>query len=514
MAKIFIAQLNYNSEDVRGNLEKILAGYEEASGSGADIMLLSRYAISGYLGKAPPFLREFTELCYGHLQSLASHTLNRRTCIVVGSIEKKDNQLHEAVFLLSGGAIQTLMCVPRHMCDTTGSCVAFSTNGLKCVLLFGDGPSVQENARASMLSSADLIILMGQSTRGWPDALPYCTELSKKFGVQVAYINLLGGYENQVFPGGSLICSGTKAHLCTLWSEETKVFSPDTIPHSITAPPASEEQDYQNLMLALRDYTHKNRFTGAILGMSGGIDSALVATIAADALGPEHTHTFMLPMRYTVDSSVEDAAKCAANLGINHAVVPVEDVFCASLESLHTLFKNSHPDITEENIQSRIRGMFLMAVSNRTGLLLLATGNKSELLTGYMTLYGDTCGGFAPIKSVYKTRVYELVKWRNSNVPQGSLCKKVGVVPEEIIHKPPSAELKPGQKDQDILPEYPVLDRALYALVDMEQTREEATRSGLSRDVVELVATLVQGSSFKLQQVPCGPIIGSSTPPA
>ncbi len=504
MSDVFIAQLNYNARDMRGNFEKILAGYEKAVSSGARIMLLSRCAISGYLDKAPLPFGEFTALYRKYLENLASHTLNKQTCIVVGGVERRDAQLCEVIYLLSGGTIRTLMHVPKRLRDAF---VMFSVSGLTAALLLEESPDVGHGGASIPSNGLDLLILMGKSTHGWPNALSSCVRLSGKCGATLAYVNLLGGYEHRVFPGGSLLCNNDKAHLCALWSEDQSIMNPCATLDSVGEPPTSEEQDYQNLMLALRDYTHKNGFASVVLGMSGGIDSALVATIATDALGPQCVHTFMLPTRYTTPSSVEDAAKCALNLGTSHTVMSIEEIYRTTLGALSTLPANSLSGVAEENMQSRIRGMSLMAASNKMGWLLLATGNKSELLTGYTTLYGDMCGGFAPIKDVYKTRVYELAKWRNNKIPRGSLCQKTNVIPEEIIRKAPSAELRPDQKDQDTLPEYSVLDRVLHALVDLGQTQEEIVRSGFSGELVETVMNLVQKSSFKLQQAPCGPII-------
>ncbi|WP_249549055.1 NAD(+) synthase [Anaplasma phagocytophilum] len=264
---------------------------------------------------------------------------------------------------------------------------------------------------------------------------------------------------------------------------------------------------YQMLMLALRDYVKKSGFSGVLLGLSGGIDSALVAAIASDALGAEHVHTFMLTTRHTSQSSVDDAQRCAGLLGTHYKVVSIEGAFCTCIESLKTYIDTPTPNNALENMQSRIRGMFLMAISNATSLLLLATGNKSELLTGYMTLYGDTCGGYAPIKNIYKTDVYDLVKWRNSNIPTNSRCEKIHIIPNTIITKAPSAELKPNQTDQDTLPEYNKLDGILSLLVDRCATREDIVLSGYTEEEVDLVMDLVKKSAFKLDQIVPGPDI-------
>ncbi|KAF2281788.1 hypothetical protein GH714_042612 [Hevea brasiliensis] len=238
--------------------------------------------------RAPVLLGEFVALCRKYIEDLALHTLHKETCIIIGSVEQKDAQPCEVIYLLSNGTVQTLMHIPKYLCDTQ-SCTTFRVNGLEAALL------IEGNSEDVTISSGvDLLILMGQSIHGWPDVLSYCMKLSGKFGAQLAYVNLLGGYESQVFPGGSLVCDDAKVCLCALWSEEQNVMHPHVARNDIGEPPISEERDYQNLMLALRDYTHKNGFAGVTLGMSGGIDSALVAAIAADALGPQYVHTFML----------------------------------------------------------------------------------------------------------------------------------------------------------------------------------------------------------------------------
>ncbi|MGN7678970.1 MAG: NAD(+) synthase [Anaplasma sp.] len=518
MTKIFIGQFNHNPQNVQGNFEKILTGYIAASDCGASVALFSRYAVSGYIEAITPSSRELADLYRKCIDDLALYTLNRKTCAIISSIEEKDGKLlDEVVYLLSNGVSQKLMSVPTYMQDPQGH-VVFHINDLSVALLLEPSSTAAlEELLSNIHENVDLLVLMGKSTYGWPRVLHACRTLANKSCGGLAYVNLLGGYGGKVFAGGSMVCSSKGVHLCPLWEEKTESvecsgsanFNNANITASI---PISAELDYGTLVLALRDYVHKSGFVGVTMGMSGGIDSALVATIAADALGPQNVHTFMLSTRYTPDSSINHAAKCAANLGVHHTAISIESVLTPSFEILNSLLQDSKPkleDATEENIQSRIRGIFLMAVSNRMGVLPLSTGNKSELLTGYVTLYGDTCGGFAPIKDVYKTRVYELVRWRNSHIPAHSLCKKTAIIPEEIVRKPPSAELKHNQRDEDALPEYSVLDRILHLLVDSAMRQEEIIRLGFDADVVELVVGLVKKSSFKLQQVPPGPCVPS-----
>jgi NAD+ synthase len=268
-----------------------------------------------------------------------------------------------------------------------------------------------------------------------------------------------------------------------------------------------EEAPWQAMLRGLRDYVRKNGFSKVVLGLSGGIDSAIVAAIAADALGPENVHCVMLPYRYTSADSLRDARDCAERLGVRYDVVPIGAPVDEALRELQPMFGNAPPDLTEENIQSRMRGLVLMAVSNKSGAMLLTTGNKSEMAVGYATIYGDMNGGFNPIKDLFKMEVYALAAWRNAHVPQGSLCPHGEVIPQAIIDRAPSAELRPDQTDQDSLPPYPVLDEVLGGLIEDELSIAEIVAKGQGRfdhALVKRIERLVLLAEYKRRQAAPG----------
>jgi NAD+ synthase len=271
------------------------------------------------------------------------------------------------------------------------------------------------------------------------------------------------------------------------------------------APELSDiESIYQAMMLGLRDYVNKTGFPSVVIGLSGGVDSALTAAVAADALGPGRVHTLMMPSPYTSAHSLEDARACAEAIGIKYDIVSIEPAMEAFRKMTLPLFGNRKEDVTEENIQSRARGVTLMAVSNKLGGMVVTTGNKSEMAVGYATLYGDMCGGFNVLKDVYKTTVFELCKWRNRHVPDGAMGPKGRVIPERIIAKPPSAELRADQKDEDSLPPYPVLDAILKGLIERDLAAEDLAREGHDLATVNRVWRLLEGAEYKRRQAPPG----------
>jgi NAD+ synthase len=268
-----------------------------------------------------------------------------------------------------------------------------------------------------------------------------------------------------------------------------------------------EEAPWQAMLRGLRDYVRKNGFRQVVLGLSGGIDSAVVAAIAADALGPDNVHTVMLPYRYTSEDSLKDAKDCADRLGVRYDIIPIGKPVDEALNQLQPVFGNVPPDLTEENIQSRMRGLVLMAVSNKTGAMLLTTGNKSEMAVGYATIYGDMNGGYNPIKDLFKMEVYKLAAWRNAHVPDGSLCPHGDVIPQNIIDKAPSAELRPDQKDEDSLPPYPILDEVLTGLIEDELSVAAIVDRGqgrFDRALVKRVERLVLLAEYKRRQAAPG----------
>ena len=268
-----------------------------------------------------------------------------------------------------------------------------------------------------------------------------------------------------------------------------------------------QEKKYNFALSSLHSFLQNSSFDKVVIGLSGGIDSAFTATLAADAVGPANVFTFMLPSCYTHSSSVKDAQLVASNLGIKHDSIAINKIVESFSCALNKLFINTKTCTTEENIQARTRAVILMAVANKFNRILLATGNRSEIMTGYCTLYGDTCGGYAPISCFFKTEVYELAKWRNSNIPATSLNKKHNPIPTNVIKKDPSAELKPNQKDSDFLPRYEVLDKVLQLILDNKCSLDSVIQSGFSPEVVKKVHNLVKNSAHKRTQLPHGPCL-------
>jgi NAD+ synthase len=332
-------------------------------------------------------------------------------------------------------------------------------------------------------------------------------------GLPLVYVNQVGGQDELVFDGGSFVLNadrrkvvqmpGFKAALTvTDWTRGPQGWS--CAAQDLAPAHGRLEAIYQAMMLGLRDYVNKNRFPGVVLGLSGGIDSALTAAVAVDALGADRVRCVMMPSRYTGAESLGDAAECAKLMGVAYESIAIEPAVQAFSAMLAPAFTGRAPDITEENLQSRVRGITLMALSNKFGHMVLTTGNKSEMSTGYATLYGDMCGGYSVLKDVYKTMVFDLSRWRNAHRPDGGLGPVGPVMPENVIVKPPTAELKPDQKDQDTLPPYDQLDAILEALVEGEQSVAEIVATGQPEAVVKRVQHMLYVAEYKRRQAPPG----------
>jgi NAD+ synthase len=332
-------------------------------------------------------------------------------------------------------------------------------------------------------------------------------------GLPFAYLNQVGGQDEVVYDGGSFVLGADRQLKAKLASFREEVATVEfrrqgggweCLPGPIAPELAEPDSIYQAMMLGLRDYVNKTGFPSVVIGLSGGVDSALTAAVAADALGPERVHTLMLPSPYTSSHSLEDAKACAEAIGVRYDIVGIEPAMEAFRKMLLPLFGNAPADVTEENIQSRARGLTLMAVSNKLGGMLVTTGNKSEMAVGYATLYGDMCGGYNVLKDVYKTTVFELCHWRNAHLPEGARGRPGKVIPERIISKPPSAELKPDQKDEDSLPPYPVLDAILKDLIEGDLSAEEIAARGHDLETVKRVWRLLERAEYKRRHAPPG----------
>jgi NAD+ synthase len=332
-------------------------------------------------------------------------------------------------------------------------------------------------------------------------------------GVPLAYVNQVGGQDELVFDGGSFVMSadGTLAGLLPFWQECQRLTRWTRAGSAFRCEGQASWVDeprlqaiYHAMTLGLRDYVEKNRFSAVVLGLSGGIDSALTAAVAVDALGPARVRGVRLPSRFTSRSSMEDAAASAHALGIHLDTLPIQRSVEALEATLQPLFAGRERDVTEENLQARVRGVLLMALSNKFGELLVTTGNKSEMSVGYATLYGDMCGGYSVLKDVYKTDVYRLAGWRNMNVPQGACGPGGVVIPESSIVKAPTAELRPNQTDQDSLPPYDVLDGILKSLIEEEVSVAEIVARGFAPETVSRVQRMVYAAEYKRRQAPPG----------
>ena len=384
----------------------------------------------------------------------------------------------------------------------------FEVNGFRVALSVCEDIWHEKAIKQAHESKANLILNINAS----PFHLEKINERKKlisnqasKYSLPIVYANQIGGQDELVFDGTSMVMDDTGIQVMELTKFDrdqkvVKFISEDGLNLKATnyedIPLEDDIADvYQALVLGAKDYVLKNNFPGVLIGSSGGIDSALTAAIAADALGAEKVRTFMMPFKYTSDMSVEDAQELADNLGINHSVIPIGDIYASFYKELSHEFKGQDPDITEENLQSRCRGVLLMALSNKSGRLVLTTGNKSETAVGYSTLYGDTAGGFGVLKDVPKILVYKLSRYRNS------LSE---AIPQRIIERPPSAELAPDQQDSDSLPDYDVLDKIIELYVEQDKSKTEIVLEGFEESVVKRVIRLIDISEYKRRQAPLG----------
>ena len=513
---IALAQLNLFVGDVTGNTEKFL-GYATRARDElqADLVVFPELAICGYPPEDLLFHAGLLRRVDEALDEIRSSV--RGIAILVGFPEYSNDKIYNACAVFQDGDIlaryrkqllPNYRVVDEERYFTAGKEAAvFSLNGVRiglniCEDVWQPGP-----AAAAKAAGAEFIIAINGS--------PYELETQSKrehvvrqrvqeTRLPVVYLNMVGGQDELVFDGGSFVmdADGEIAFRAKPFKEGLHRILMNASASGVVPEPgdvepqlSAEQSVYEALVTGTRDYVEKNGFPGVILGLSGGVDSALILVIACDAIGAERVSSVMMPFRYTSTMSQEDAAAQAAGLGVKYSVIPIEPMYEATVKQLAKVFESGKEDATEENIQARCRGMLLMAISNKTGLMLLTTGNKSEMAVGYATLYGDMAGGFAPIKDCSKSLVYRLARYRN---------KVSQVIPERVITRPPSAELKANQKDSDSLPEYDVLDPILEAFIEKDLSVAEITERGFDRDVVVRVLELVKRSEYKRRQAPPG----------
>ncbi|MGH8460222.1 MAG: NAD+ synthase [Stenotrophobium sp.] len=528
---IAAAQINLWVGDVEGNVGKIVAAARKARDElRADLLVCPELALIGYPPDDLLLRTAMPRLIEGGVQRLLGEV--QGITLVVGLPEYTGDGIYNAAYVIRDGAVilrYRKQILPnygvfdekRHFLRGRETGI-FDLKGVRlglcvCEDVWGAAP-----ARAARDAGAQLLININASpfNLGKPaERVRVLDQRVAETGLPVLYVNCVGGQDDVIFDGGSLALNadGEVGFRAPMFEEGIFPASFDGARFSGArhVVESDEAAVYKGLVQAVRDYVNRNGFPGALIGMSGGIDSALVAAIAVDALGPDRVWGVSMPSRYTVDMSNDDARIQAEHMGIKYSRLAIEPAVQAFTTTLASEFAGRVTDITEENLQSRSRGMLLMALSNKFGHVVLATGNKSEMAVGYATLYGDMCGGFAPIKDVYKTLVYRLCRYRNSteaapalreaNLRRGGL--QGPIIPERVITRPPSAELRPDQKDSDSLPPYEVLDPILEAYVEAQLSIPEIIKLGFAAADVQRVAALVRRSEYKRRQSAPGPKI-------
>jgi len=522
---IALAQINPTVGAVAANVDRLRRARAEARAKGADLVIASELAVSGYPPEDLILKSAFLDRVEAAVRELAAETADGGPAILVGTPWRSGGRTHNAAVLLDGGKIVAARFkydLPNYGPFDEKRVFAAGPlpdpmpfRGARLGVMICEDMWTPAPAKALAEKGAELLIVLNGSpfeTDKLERRLELARERTRETSLPLIYVNQICGQDELVFDGGSFVVGANgerpiqaptfeEALIVTRWKREEDGHAPWICAEgTVTEPAGGVEAIYRALMLGLRDYATKNRFPGVILGMSGGIDSALSAAVAVDALGAERVHAVMMPSPYTSRDSLEDAAEACDLLGCRYDSVPIVPAMEAFAKMLAPAFAGRDPDITEENIQARSRGLTLMALSNKFGAMVLSTGNKSELSVGYATLYGDMCGGYSVLKDVYKTAVYDLCRWRNENRPSGARGPAGRVVPERIITKAPTAELRPNQTDQDSLPPYDTLDDILACLVEGDMGVAEITARGHDAATVEKVWRMLHIAEYKRRQ--------------
>ncbi|MFE0014488.1 NAD+ synthase [Mesorhizobium sp. NPDC059054] len=526
--RIAIAQLNPTVGDIAGNLAKAREARADAARQGADLVLFTELFISGYPPEDLVLKPAFLEACERAANELVKDTTDGGPAVIIGTPLKRKSGTHNSILFADGGKVLG----ERYKIDLPN----YGEFDEKRVFQAGPeiaGPVNFRGVRVGVpicediwgeLGVCETLAESGAEILLVPNGSPYYRAKMDvrhqvvikqviETGLPMIYANQLGGQDELVFDGASFAINADKSLAfqmsqfeetlaVTEWKRTADGWLCTEGPMSKI--PEREEADYRACMLGLRDYVNKNGFKNVVLGLSGGIDSAICAALAVDALGEERLRAVMMPYRYTSKDSLKDAEDCARALGCRYDIVPIFEPVDGFSHALTQLFEGTKEGITEENLQSRARGTILMAISNKFGSMVVTTGNKSEMSVGYATLYGDMNGGFNPIKDLYKMQVYALSRWRNAHVPPSALGPSGEVIPSNIIDKAPSAELRPNQTDQDSLPPYPVLDDILECLVENEMGVDDIAKRGHDRAIVERIEHLLYIAEYKRRQAAPG----------
>jgi NAD+ synthase len=501
--RIALAQLNPTVGALAANLELGLKALKDAEAAGADILLFSELFLTGYFPEDLLFKRRFIADAMAAAEGLAKATQGTKVSVLLPTVWLDGRELYNAVLLCEEGEIVARRYKRELPNDDVFYEKRYFTIGPLAEPMTIKGVSIgvpicediwHPEVCAHLVDHGARILLCPNGSPYWRNKDATRKKLVKdrvrEDNVPMLYLNQVGGQDELVYDGASFAIEPGDKLVLQGKSFESELMVSDwqrtdngwrCVTPEVTGLTSVDETPWRACVLGLRDYVRKNGFSHVVLGLSGGIDSAVVAAMAVDALGADKVHCLMLPYRWTSEDSLVDAKDCAARLGVRYDVVPIGAPVDAALAELQPVFGNRALDVTEENIQSRMRGVYLMAVSNKLGSLLLTTGNKSEMAVGYATIYGDMNGGFNPIKDLLKMRVYELAAWRNSHMPGDSLGPKGEVIPPNIIAKAPSAELRPNQTDQDSLPPYPILDEILSGLIEEELSISEIVSRGEGR---------------------------------
>jgi NAD+ synthase (glutamine-hydrolysing) len=519
--RLAIAQLDLVVGDVVGNTDRILEYCNRAKDEmGADLIVFPELSVCGYPPEDLLFHSGLRRRISDALEKIRSKV--RDIAVLIGYPEYDGDKIYNAAVVFKDGEVKARYrkhLLPNYRVFderryfTAGQKAGvFKLNGIRLGINICEDIWGSEPPAAARAAGAEALIVINGSPYYYGKQAEREEQMrrrTRETRIPAVYLNMVGGQDELVFDGGSFVLDGEGqvAFRARPFVEglfeivlEADGAGVRPVPGEVAELQDTEESVYGALVCGTRDYVQKNGFPGVILGLSGGIDSALVATIACDALGADKVRAVMMPFRYTSNMSQEDAAKQAALLGIRYDVVPIEPIYEATVRQLKPIFAGRDPDVTEENIQARSRGLILMSISNKTGRMLLTTGNKSEMAVGYATLYGDMAGGFAPIKDCNKTLVYRLARYRNTISE---------VIPERIITRPPSAELRPDQKDTDSLPDYAVLDSILEAFIEKDLAVAEIVELGFDRDVVVRILEMVKRNEYKRRQAPPGVRISS-----